>query len=151
MWHWPQVSGIRASSTEAACRAWQAVQVPIEPSALGLPTSWHIEQPLVTAAGPSIATSGLGAPLDRAGMELLGESDLFGGELPGAAHRRPGGRGVAASQVLPILGGVALAAIGGGQGLGDGEPAMGQRLWPSTAWWQSRQVTPTCAWRLPSN
>ena len=47
--------GGRASSTEAACRAWQAVQVPIEPSLFGLPTSWHFWQPTLTATGPSIA------------------------------------------------------------------------------------------------
>ena len=60
MWHWPQVSGSRASSTEAACRAWQAVQVPIEPSLFGLPTSWHFRQPLFTAAGPSSRRSPCG-------------------------------------------------------------------------------------------
>jgi hypothetical protein len=37
MWHCPQVLGKRASSTEAAWREWQLVQVPNEPSALGRP------------------------------------------------------------------------------------------------------------------
>ena len=38
MWHWPQVVGMRAISTDEVCRVWQAVQVPIEPSLLGWPT-----------------------------------------------------------------------------------------------------------------
>ena len=46
-------AGSRARATDEACRAWHAVQVPIEPSAFGLPTSWHFWQPLVIAAGPS--------------------------------------------------------------------------------------------------
>ena len=70
----------------------------------------------------------IGAALDRAGMELLGEGDLLGGEIGGAAHGRPGGSGMAAAQVLAVLRGVALAAIRRGQRLGDREPAMLQRL-----------------------
>ena len=61
-------------------------------------------------------------------MELLGDGDLFGAEIPGSPHGRPGGGGMAAAQVLAILGSMALAAVGRGQGLGDREPAMRQRL-----------------------
>jgi hypothetical protein len=39
---------------------WQAVQVPTDPSALGLPTAWQLTQPAPTAAAPSSNTSGLG-------------------------------------------------------------------------------------------
>ena len=69
----------------------------------------------MTAAGPSMRPADWQLRFDRAGMELLGEGDLFGGEVAGAAHGRPGGSGMAAPQVLAILRGVALAAIGGGQ------------------------------------
>ncbi len=37
MWHCPQVLGSRASSTLLVCREWQAVQVPMVPSAFGFP------------------------------------------------------------------------------------------------------------------
>src|SRR6516225_10084596 len=53
MWHWPQVSGSRARATDAEWRAWQLVQVPIEPSGLGRPTLWQFMQPVRMALGPS--------------------------------------------------------------------------------------------------
>src|SRR5262245_2808858 len=60
MWHWPQVSGVRASSTEAACRAWHAVHAPMVPSLFGRPMSWHFWHPTAVAAAPSIFTNGWG-------------------------------------------------------------------------------------------
>src|SRR5512145_3148407 len=70
MWHLPQLSGWRACSAEKACRAWQALHEPSEPSGLirpmpvlghvagsSLPSSstfttdpWHCQQPLTAAA-----------------------------------------------------------------------------------------------------
>ena len=67
MWHWPQVVGSRAIATEAVCRVWQAVQLPIVPSALGLPMLWHLAQPLAIAASPSSSTSGLAGRLHAPG------------------------------------------------------------------------------------
>src|SRR5262245_63370413 len=60
MWHCPHVSGLRASSTDAACLAWHDVQEPMEPSLFGLPTSWHFWHPLFTATGPSMAVMDIG-------------------------------------------------------------------------------------------
>ena len=68
MWHWPQVLGRRATSTEAVWRVWQAVQVPMVPSSLGRPTLWQLTQPLSVAGWPSRAVSGLaGAGWSRGG------------------------------------------------------------------------------------
>ena len=58
MWHWPQVVGSRAIATDEVWRVWQAVQVPMVPSSFGLPTLWHLAQPLVVADAPSSFTSG---------------------------------------------------------------------------------------------
>src|SRR5262245_31457169 len=63
MWHWPQVVGSLAIPTDDVCRVWQAVQAPTVPSSFGLPTEWHLAQPVVTAAGPSSWTSGLAGRL----------------------------------------------------------------------------------------
>ena len=67
MWHWPQVVGRRAIATDEVCRVWQAVQVPIVPSAFGLPTPWHLTQPLAIAASPSSATRALAGRLHAPG------------------------------------------------------------------------------------
>src|SRR6266699_1338903 len=67
MWHCPQVVGNRATSTEAVWRVWQAVQVTIDPSALGRPTLWQFVHPLWTAGFPSRVVNGLGGRLQPPG------------------------------------------------------------------------------------
>src|SRR5262245_12519869 len=59
MWHWPHVVGSRTMATEEVWRVWQAVQVPMVPSAFGWPTEWHFAQPVMPAASPSSLSSGL--------------------------------------------------------------------------------------------
>src|SRR4051812_50043011 len=70
MWHWAHVVGSRASSTDAVCREWQAVQVPIEPSAFGRPTAWQLTHPLCTADPPSTATRGLAGLFELPGWNF---------------------------------------------------------------------------------
>ena len=60
MWHWPHVCGSRASSMEVEWREWHCVQLPIDPSGLGVPISWHPRHPVSMAAGPSSAASAFG-------------------------------------------------------------------------------------------
>jgi len=67
---------------------------------------------------------GVRRTVDAAGMVLLGECDLLGGEILRAADRRPRRRGMAAAKELPVLRGVAARAVRGGEALGHHEAAM---------------------------
>ncbi len=124
MWHCPQVVGSRATSTEAVWRVWQAVQVPIVPSALGRPTLWQLTQPLLVAEAPSRAVSGWAGRSGRAGMELLAEGDLLRRQVFVTVDGGPGRRGVTAAQELLVDRFVAGSAVGGRHAVGDDEAVM---------------------------
>ena len=80
--------GSRAIATELVCRVWQLVQVPIVPSAFGLPTAWHCSQPLVIAdaAFERARTDAAAAALRRADTS---RRNLPARESVPFRHRRP--------------------------------------------------------------
>ena len=85
--------------------------MPIEPSLFGLPTSWHFRHPLFTAAGPSISAIAMRRAVDGALVELLGEGDLLGGEVPLARSPppRPAPRGGCGGTARTRSGGTACS------------------------------------------
>lgn len=142
MWHWPQVSGVRASSTEEACRAWQAVQVPI---------SWHFRHPRFTATGPSRAAIAIGlrstAPLwncsEKAICSLVNSPGPATDAQAGAAWRlRRNWLYSVGWHCLQFAAVTFLAIV---------NPRWSIPSCPSTLRWHSRQLTPVALWRLISN
>ena len=112
MWHWPQVSGSRASATEETWRAWQDVQVPIVPSLVGPADVVALAASLVHGRQPSILVSVVRRAVDGPLVDRLGERHLLGREVLLARDRRPGRRGVPALEVLLVLVGMAAHAVG---------------------------------------
>ena len=147
MWHFPQFSGRRDCAGENWCRAWQAEQAPLLPSGLMRPMPvlgqvagssrplastrtvepWHFWHPPTAAGTPSTTT-------------------------PRKLSRLPMKRAALAWWLA--VNSLACWAWHFEQSLGETmtatrEPSCCQASLSSfCAWWQSRQPTPSCAWRL---
>ena len=111
--------------TELVCRVWQAVQVPIVPSALGLPMLWHCSHPLVMADATFQLHKRMRCPPCPRLADKFPRSSLAP-ESGLSPHKwRPMRGRMPAAQELLIDVFVAAAAVGGGQvAFGDDESVM---------------------------
>ena len=105
--------GSRANSTDDVCRVWQSVQLPMLPSALGLPMAWQEMQPLLRRGVAFKLRQRMRRTFHRAGMELFHLLDHFRRKILVAHDRHPRRRGMAAAGKLLVNRRVTGAAIGG--------------------------------------
>ena len=141
MWHWPHVSGSRASApTRRAGRGTRCTSR----------SSRRRSACRRRGTGAAVADRGVPfqlhqrvrRPLDGAGLVLLGEGDLLGRERrrpapPPRRARRAGSAGTARTRrrgTAAQLAAVTLSVIV--------KPLWSSASCPFAGWWQSRQLTP---------
>ena len=88
-----------------------SVQLPIEPSALGVPMSWHPRHPVWIAAGSFQHRERVRGAIHGAGMVPLAEGDLLSGQLRRPAHGCPGRQPVPTAGELLVFGPVARLTV----------------------------------------
>ena len=127
------------------------MQLPIEPSLFGLPTSWHFMQPFCTETGPCIAVIAIGGrstaplwnPSEKAICSLVKSPGPATDAQAGAAWRLRRNCWYSVWWHCLQFAAVTFFVIV--------NPRWSSASWPSFARWHSRQLTPDAWWRLISN